>query len=76
MIICVCNRLRDTQLRDACQQCPSTQCAEAILQHLGCKSQCGSCIGYIEDVMIPQSQQTGTLSLSAESTTYGIHATN
>ena len=54
MIICVCNRLRDKELKDACESCPRNSDAENLFSELGCKPVCGQCICYIEEVLLPQ----------------------
>ena len=42
MYICVCNAIRDTELRAAALRCPGG--AEAVYESLGKAPQCGQCL--------------------------------
>jgi bacterioferritin-associated ferredoxin len=50
MIVCVCNALRERQVRDAARAsgraCPRTAYAQ-----LGCKVKCGQCLPFAENVV-------------------------
>lgn len=50
MIVCVCNALRETQVRDAARvtrsDCPITAYAQ-----LGCKPKCGRCLPFAREVV-------------------------
>ena len=44
MIVCSCNAIRETELRDAARRgCP---CPDSAYRSLGCEMQCGSCRDY------------------------------
>lgn len=57
MIVCVCNRIDDKVIRDACRDCPRNSGAESVLSSLGCKSVCGKCLCFMDE-MIAQVQTT------------------
>ena len=50
MIICSCNVLRESQLREACT--PEMESAEQLYACLGCKPSCGKCLEYVESVLL------------------------
>lgn len=56
MMICICNALDDKQISAACAECPM-QGAYDVFERLGRKPECGKCLCYIEDVMLPKFQQ-------------------
>ena len=56
MIICVCNTLKDKDLRKACKMGSGCKDAEEVMSGLGCKPQCGSCLCYIEDIMMEENR--------------------
>lgn len=52
MIICICNKLSEKKLKQACENICSSPCAEKVMNKLGCKPICGQCVCYIEDVLM------------------------
>ncbi len=50
MIVCVCNALRERQVRDAARQ-TGRPCAVTVYGQLGCKVKCGQCLSYARQVM-------------------------
>ena len=49
MIVCVCNRLTEHEVRDAAKAGARTP--EAAYEKLGCEVQCGCCLDYAQDVI-------------------------
>jgi bacterioferritin-associated ferredoxin len=41
MIVCVCNRLNDTKVREAIAR--GATCPDSVYAHHGCKKVCGTC---------------------------------
>lgn len=52
MYVCICNALKEKDLRKVCDKSCSRD-GESVLKSAGCKSQCGQCLEYIEDFIIP-----------------------
>ena len=53
MYICICNALKECDLKEACKR----SCArdgESVLQQAGCNAECGQCLDYIESFVIPE----------------------
>jgi bacterioferritin-associated ferredoxin len=50
VIVCVCNALRDQQVRAAGRALQST-CPRTAFAHLGCKPKCGQCLPYAREVL-------------------------
>ena len=49
MIVCVCNRLTEHEVRDAAAKGARTP--ERAYACLGCEVQCGCCLDYAQDVI-------------------------
>jgi bacterioferritin-associated ferredoxin len=49
MIVCVCNRLTEHEVRDAASKGARTP--ERAYACLGCEVQCGCCLDYAQDVI-------------------------
>ena len=49
MIVCVCNAIREDELRAAARQ--GTPCPRTAYRSLGCEPQCGTCLPYAKDVI-------------------------
>ena len=49
MIVCVCNAIRESDLRDAARR--GTPCARSAYRSLGCDVQCGSCLPCAKEVI-------------------------
>ncbi len=50
MIVCVCNALRENQVRDAARATQSN-CAITAFARLGCKPKCGQCLPFAREVV-------------------------
>jgi bacterioferritin-associated ferredoxin len=50
VIVCVCNALRERQVRDAARASGSA-CAHTAYAQLGCKVKCGMCLPFARDVV-------------------------
>jgi bacterioferritin-associated ferredoxin len=49
VIVCVCNALRESQVRTAARSV--TGCAKAAYAELGCKPQCGQCLPFAQAIV-------------------------
>ena len=49
MIVCVCNAIREDELRAAARQ--GAPCARSAYKSLGCEVQCGSCLPCAKEVI-------------------------
>ena len=49
MIVCVCNRLTESEVRNAARAGASTP--EAAYARLGCEPQCGCCLDYVHEII-------------------------
>jgi bacterioferritin-associated ferredoxin len=50
MIVCVCNALKETQVRDAARATRS-DCPITAYAALGCKPKCGQCLPFAREVV-------------------------
>ena len=49
MIVCVCNRITEKEVRDAAREGASTP--EQAYARAGCEVQCGCCLDYAQEVI-------------------------
>jgi bacterioferritin-associated ferredoxin len=49
MIVCVCNALTETEVREAARKGAHTP--EAAYESLGCEPQCGCCLDYAKEII-------------------------
>jgi bacterioferritin-associated ferredoxin len=49
MYVCVCNAIKDSQVRQALQEGKSS--ISALRQHLACESRCGKCTGTMQNML-------------------------
>ena len=49
MIVCVCNRITEKEVREAARAGARTP--ETAYEKLGCEVQCGCCLDYAQDVI-------------------------
>ncbi len=49
MIVCVCNAIRDEELRNAARQ--GAPCPRTAYKSLGCEPQCGTCLPCAKEVI-------------------------
>lgn len=56
MIVCLCNSLKDNDLKKICNDCIDTvdMDGELLMKQAGCKVNCGKCLDYIDNFIIPQ----------------------
>ncbi|MBC7506569.1 MAG: (2Fe-2S)-binding protein [Sandarakinorhabdus sp.] len=54
MIVCVCNALRENQVREAARATQSN-CPVTAFAKLGCKPKCGQCLPYAREVVARES---------------------
>lgn len=52
MFICICNAIRETELRSAARQCSGD--ADAVYEALGHRPQCGQCLDEAAEVLIEE----------------------
>jgi bacterioferritin-associated ferredoxin len=50
MIVCVCNRLTEDEVRDAAAG-KGARTPESAYDRLGCEVQCGCCLDYAQEVI-------------------------
>ena len=55
MFICVCNAIRDTELRQAARQHPGD--ADAVYACLGKTPQCGQCLDDAAEILIEERER-------------------
>ena len=49
MIVCVCNRITETEVREAARA--GATCPENAYARLGCEPHCGCCLDYAGDLI-------------------------
>jgi bacterioferritin-associated ferredoxin len=49
MIVCVCNRITEKEVRDAARE--GSRTPEAAYATLGCEPQCGCCLDYAQEII-------------------------
>lgn len=52
MYICVCNAIRESELREAARCCPGDP--DAVYEALGCRPQCGQCLDEAAELLIDE----------------------
>lgn len=63
MIVCVCNRITEKELREAAREGASAP--EAAYERLGCEVQCGCCLDFAQDVIDEETARPPRLRLVA-----------
>jgi bacterioferritin-associated ferredoxin len=63
MIVCVCNRLTESDVRKAARAGSTTP--EKAYARLGCEPQCGCCLDYAQDIIDEERGKRPRLSLVA-----------
>ena len=63
MIVCVCNRLIESDVRKAARAGAATP--EKAYASLGCEPQCGCCLDYAQDIIDEERGKRPRLSLVA-----------
>lgn len=54
MYICICNAIRETELRDAARQCAGD--VDTVYACLGVQPQCGQCLDEATSILIEERQ--------------------
>ena len=49
MIVCVCNAITETEVREAARA--GATCSDAAYAKLGCEPHCGCCLDYAQDLI-------------------------
>ena len=49
MIVCVCNAITETEVREAARE--GATCPDAAYARLGCEPHCGCCLDYAQDLI-------------------------
>ena len=62
MIVCVCNAIREDELRAAVRQ--GAPCPRTAYKSLGCEVQCGTCLPCAKEVV--EDERTSMLSVNAK----------
>lgn len=52
MIVCSCNALRESQIRELARS--GVRSAREAYQRLGCRPQCGKCIGFARQLVLEE----------------------
>lgn len=52
MYVCVCNAIREDELRHAARRVDGD--AEAVYEAIGCQVQCGTCLDEAEDMIVEE----------------------
>ena len=55
MYVCVCNAIRECELRKAARRCPGD--ADAVYEFLGVRPQCGQCLDDAAELLIEERAQ-------------------
>jgi len=63
MFICVCNAIKESELRDAARVCPGN--AESVYAALGKKPNCGQCLEEADDMIAEERGAVCSLSTIA-----------
>jgi len=63
MIVCVCNRITESEVREAAAKGARTP--EKAYACLGCEVQCGCCLGYAQEIIDEQLGKRSALRLVA-----------
>ena len=50
MVVCVCNAIRESQLRDVARN-GDVRCAKAAYAQLGRKPKCGQCLSFARNII-------------------------
>ncbi|MBV7257232.1 (2Fe-2S)-binding protein [Pacificimonas sp. WHA3] len=49
MVVCVCNAIRETDVRSAARN--GARCPKSAYASLGCRPRCGQCLPFARDLM-------------------------
>jgi len=63
MYVCICNAIRETDLRCAARRCPGD--ADAVYAHLGKRPQCAQCLDEAAEILIEEREQTREHAIAA-----------
>ena len=62
MYVCVCNAIRESELREAARLHPGDP--DAVYEQLGCRPQCGSCLDEAAMILIEERGLTPQVELT------------
>jgi bacterioferritin-associated ferredoxin len=54
MYVCICNAIRETELRDAAHCCPGEADADAVYTALGRPPQCRQCLDEAAEILMEE----------------------
>lgn len=60
MYVCICNAIRESDLRQAARQCCSSD-SEALYARLGFQPQCRQCLDEAEEIITEERARAGQL---------------
>ena len=63
MYVCICNAIRETELRSAARRCPGD--ADAVYAALGKRPQCAQCLDDAAEVLIEEREKARERALAA-----------
>jgi len=63
MIICLCNRITEKEVREAARS--GSRTPEAAYASLGCEPQCGCCLDYAQEVIDDEPRKRPSLRIVA-----------
>jgi bacterioferritin-associated ferredoxin len=55
MIVCLCNALREAQVRDVARS--GIRCEREAYNRLGCRPQCGQCLRFARELILAEQPQ-------------------
>ncbi len=57
MVVCVCNAIRERELREAARD-GDVRCAKTAFARLGAKPKCGQCLNFARNIINEPTQNT------------------
>lgn len=64
MYVCICNALRDKELKSAARE---TTCVNEVFRRCGARPQCGKCLPDVAEIISEsRSEDTATIAVAAE----------
>lgn len=73
MYVCICNAIKEKELRKAAQELPAAS-AEELYAELGVEPVCGTCLCYADDVIDTERAAVGTQTPGARSGGIGLYS--
>ncbi len=69
MFVCICNAIRDTELRDAVRRCRNDMNADGIYTALGRPPQCRQCIDDADEIIVEERAVAAMMAIPAAAVT-------